>query len=104
MRAVWTPLWITFWIFLTLKLLGAIGWSWWWVTAPLWAPVALIVALWALANLALFFINVGEIVAYSWRLRSLGKGYAKWRAREKLRRDLDRLSGALRAYGKAVGR
>lgn len=26
----------TFFIFLTLKLLGKIDWSWWWVTAPLW--------------------------------------------------------------------
>lgn len=27
---------IMFLIFLTLKLTGYIGWSWWWVTAPLW--------------------------------------------------------------------
>ena len=26
-----------FCIFLVLKLLGKISWSWWWVTAPLWA-------------------------------------------------------------------
>ena len=30
-----------FLIFLTLKLCGVIDWSWWWVTAPLWMPVAL---------------------------------------------------------------
>lgn len=30
-----------FLIFLTLKLLGEITWSWWWVTAPLWGGVAL---------------------------------------------------------------
>lgn len=23
-------------VFITLKLCGVIGWSWWWVTAPLW--------------------------------------------------------------------
>ena len=25
-------------VFITLKLLGVITWSWWWVTAPLWGP------------------------------------------------------------------
>jgi len=33
-----------FLIFLTLKLVGVIDWSWWWVTAPLWVPFALIAA------------------------------------------------------------
>lgn len=36
----------------TLKLAGAITWSWWWVTAPVWLPVALTVA-----------VTVGIIVA-----------------------------------------
>ena len=29
-------------IFITLKLIGYITWSWWWVLAPLWAPIAII--------------------------------------------------------------
>lgn len=28
--------------FLVLKLCNVINWSWWWVTAPLWVPIALI--------------------------------------------------------------
>ena len=32
---------ILFVVFLVLKLTGTIGWSWWWVTAPLWIPVAI---------------------------------------------------------------
>ena len=28
-------------VFLILKLTGTIDWSWWWVTSPLWIPVAL---------------------------------------------------------------
>lgn len=32
-----------FLIFLVLKLLGLIAWSWWWVTAPLWAPAVLLI-------------------------------------------------------------
>jgi hypothetical protein len=27
-------------VFLVLKLTEVIDWSWWWVTAPLWIPVA----------------------------------------------------------------
>ena len=27
-------------IFIVLKLVGSIAWSWWWVLAPLWVPVA----------------------------------------------------------------
>mgnify|MGYP006300866841 CR=1 FL=1 len=32
-----------FLIFLTLKLTGNITWSWWWVTAPLWIPISVLV-------------------------------------------------------------
>lgn len=31
----------TFLVFLVLKLTDVIGWSWWWVTAPLWGGLAL---------------------------------------------------------------
>jgi hypothetical protein len=26
-------------IFITLKLTGVIGWSWWWVLSPFWIPI-----------------------------------------------------------------
>lgn len=32
---------ILFVVFLILKLTETIDWSWWWVTAPLWIPVAI---------------------------------------------------------------
>lgn len=31
-------------LFIGLKLAGCIAWSWWWVLAPLWWPVALVLA------------------------------------------------------------
>ena len=34
----------TFIVFLILKLCHVIDWSWWWVTAPLWGGVVLLVA------------------------------------------------------------
>lgn len=30
--------------FIVLKLCGVIAWSWWWVLAPLWIPVAAVLA------------------------------------------------------------
>ena len=48
---------ILFIIFLVLKLVGTITWSWWWVTAPLWGPVAV-----GLAVMALFLL-IGLILA-----------------------------------------
>ena len=29
-------------VFVTLKLLGFISWSWWWVTLPFWGGIALV--------------------------------------------------------------
>lgn len=40
---------VLFLIFLTLKLLGKITWSWWWVTAPLWAFPVLMLAIFCFA-------------------------------------------------------
>ena len=42
---------LLFLVFLVLKLLGKIAWSWWWVTAPLWGPVVL-----ACVGALIFFI------------------------------------------------
>lgn len=36
---------VLFLIFMTLKLTNVINWSWWWVSAPLWGPFALIIAI-----------------------------------------------------------
>lgn len=33
---------VLFLIFLILKLTGNIDWSWWWVTSPLWIPLAFV--------------------------------------------------------------
>ena len=42
---------ILFLIFMTLKLTGNIDWSWWWVTAPLWAPLVLAIAIFAVIGI-----------------------------------------------------
>lgn len=45
---------ILFVVFLILKLTGYIDWSWWWVTAPLWIPVAI-----GLVAIVIFVIILG---------------------------------------------
>jgi hypothetical protein len=49
---------VLFLIFLVLKLVGTITWSWWWVTAPLWIPFALVVLIGGIIMLfTLIFAN-----------------------------------------------
>ena len=35
-------------LFIALKLLGVIAWSWWWVTLPLWGGLVLILSVFVL--------------------------------------------------------
>lgn len=32
-------------VFITLKLTDVIAWSWWWVTAPIWIPFAVVLCI-----------------------------------------------------------
>lgn len=43
-------------LFIGLKLTGYITWSWWWVLAPLWIPVAIVFG-------ALSFMFIGMLIA-----------------------------------------
>ncbi len=47
---------ILFLVFLILKLCGVITWSWWWITAPIWIPCALIM-IFALITIILYFLS-----------------------------------------------
>lgn len=51
---------MVFIVFLVLKLaeIGPVAeWSWWWVTSPLWIPLALIIAILAIVGIALVFFR-----------------------------------------------
>lgn len=50
-------------LFIALKLTGVIDWSWWWVLAPLWGPMAL----------GLAFLAVLGVVLLVLKLRKRGK-------------------------------
>jgi hypothetical protein len=60
------PLWKTFFqvaaalvlpVFLVLKLTSAVGWSWWWVMAPLWVTLLLAVVIGLLAAAAFTLVR-----------------------------------------------
>lgn len=42
---------VLFVVFLVLKLTHVIDWSWWWITAPLWAGLALYTVLFVVGKL-----------------------------------------------------
>ena len=48
--SIWTIVGI---VFIILKLVDAISWSWWWVLAPFWIP-------W------LIFLTLGVLIAFVW--------------------------------------
>ena len=39
-------------VFIVLKLVGVIDWSWWWVLAPIWIPTAIVIV----ALIVTFFV------------------------------------------------
>ena len=45
--------------FVVLKLTHVISWSWWWITAPLWAPVLLVLGV----------LGIGLLIAVAVELR-----------------------------------
>lgn len=40
-------------VFIVLKLTGYIAWSWWWVLAPSWIPVAIVLTIVAVGGIVL---------------------------------------------------
>jgi hypothetical protein len=45
-------------IFITLKLLDKIDWSWWWVLSPLWIGAALVVAILIVLGLVALVVTI----------------------------------------------
>ena len=49
---------LLFLVFLVLKLTKVIDWSWWWITAPLWGPLAALVGFLLLGLLFIFICDL----------------------------------------------
>ena len=52
-------------VFITLKLVGAIDWSWWWVLLPLWGPIVLVLIV--LVVLAVVLMTAAVAIPDLWR-------------------------------------
>ena len=50
---------ILFLVFLVLKLTGVIDWSWWWITAPLWGGIGILLAIFLVGC---FFIVLATLI------------------------------------------
>lgn len=50
--------------FVVLKLAGIIDWSWWWVTAPFWGPVALVIGIIVLVLLIMGIVGMVSTLLY----------------------------------------
>lgn len=72
-----------FLVFMTLKLTGEIDWSWWWVTAPLWIPWAVLAAF--LLIIGGLYLVLTLIINYRKRRKRL--------AREKRIREAQEMNG-----------
>ncbi|MCJ2074440.1 hypothetical protein MKK68_02025 [Methylobacterium sp. E-016] len=47
-------------LFIGLKLTGYIDWSWWWVLAPLWGPVAIVILVQTIGGLGYLLSKLGD--------------------------------------------
>lgn len=45
-------------VFITLKLIGTIHWSWWWVLSPVWIPAALVLGVFVLLFLTAYIFEI----------------------------------------------
>ncbi len=65
---------VLFVVFLVLKLTGNIDWSWWWVTSPLWIPVAL-----ALSFFVIIFFLIILLLIFGFSPEDLKNRFEKYR-------------------------
>ena len=49
-------------VLLILKLTNLISWSWWWVLAPSWIPLAIILVCFAIVGLCLGIVAIAKLV------------------------------------------
>lgn len=52
--------------FVVLKLTGIIDWSWWWVTAPFWGPIALLIGLIVVVLLVAGIVGIIGLAIDGW--------------------------------------
>lgn len=71
-----------FLLFLALRLTDHIGWAWYWIAAPLWMPLGLVIGV-----VAIVFLCIGIALPFAWLL---DRRRARKRARARKARDARR--------------
>ena len=57
------PMFLLFFLFLYLKLIGTIAWSWWFITMPLWGGFAIVLAILIIIFFAIVLIGAIALIA-----------------------------------------
>lgn len=57
-------------IFITLKLCHVIDWSWWWVLAPFWIPIALVAVICGVAVGVPIIVGIITMAWMKWEERN----------------------------------
>jgi len=52
-------------LFIALKLLDKINWSWWWVLSPIWIPICIVLLIIAIILIVIFLYKLFKIL--KWR-------------------------------------
>lgn len=47
-------------VFITLKIIGQISWSWWWILSPMWIPFLLVISI-------LLCIGIGCLIYFGYK-------------------------------------
>lgn len=64
-------------VFVVLKLTGVIGWSWWWVLAPLWMPLGIGLA--AVAIYLVYYLTHKDQMDKKRQKKEFYEAMGKWR-------------------------
>ena len=66
-------------LFITLKLVGTINWSWWWVLAPFWIPPAILLGFAVLILIAVgFLLLIGKVFDWNPKTPKTPKILNRW--------------------------
>ncbi len=51
-----------FLVLFVLKVTGSLGWSWWWVVAPIWGPWAAVAGIFVFGGVLWIIATIGEAI------------------------------------------
>jgi hypothetical protein len=77
-------------VFTVFKLSEQITWPWWGVTAPLWAPFAIVAGIFAVIGVLYVLVKLTELLTFAVRMAFSPKYRARRRAMKTLKGAVDR--------------